>query len=68
METNGLKSILKRVEGWSQTAQQEAFNSLRAIEEDFADLGSNHDLEESRSQAHRGEGVSLVQLKEELDL
>lgn len=68
MESNSLKNILKRVELWSQTAQQEALESLRAIEEDFSDLRSDHELEESRAQARRGEGVSLGTLKEELDL
>ena len=68
MKTTGLKNILKRVETWPHAAQQEALQSLRAIEEDFNDPESGRELEISRTQARRGEGVSIGQLKEELDL
>jgi hypothetical protein len=35
MQTNGLKHILRRVRTWTPAAQQEALQSLRAIEQDF---------------------------------
>jgi len=35
MTPKGLTNILKRVESWPKTAQEEAIKALREIEEDY---------------------------------
>jgi hypothetical protein len=63
MNPKGLKHILKRVQFWPAAAQQEALQSLRAIEEDFTGADFLSGLGQGAT-----EGVSLDQLKDELDL
>jgi hypothetical protein len=33
--SNRLKAIINRIEGWPKQAQEDALNSLRAIEQDY---------------------------------
>jgi hypothetical protein len=61
MTPKGLKHILKRVELWPAAAQQEALQSLRAIEEDFTGPEIRAELDRSDQAMLRGEGVSHEQ-------
>ena len=47
MNADGLKYILKRVQLWPAAAQQEALQSLRAIEADVFDVDSARPPEET---------------------
>lgn len=69
MKSRDLKSLLSRVKGWPQSAQNEAVKALREIEEDFV-FGPMTQLEVDRAHnaALRGEGVSLHDLKERLGI
>jgi hypothetical protein len=56
MTTKGLRYILKRVQSWPATAQQEALHSLRAIEQDFfAGSDTTAELDRSNQEAPRGD-------------
>jgi len=68
MKTEALVRLLQRVKSWPPAAQQEAFQSLREIEEDLTQVDAAQELEESRAQARQGSGLSLGELKEDLDL
>jgi len=68
MRTEALVRILQRVKSWPPAAQHEAFQSLREIEEDLTQTDAAQELEESRTQARQGSGLSLDDLKKYLDL
>jgi hypothetical protein len=64
-----LKSLLARVHTWPKGAQEEVTKALREIEEDFI-IGpsTRQELDRSRQEALRGEGVSLEEIKERLGM
>jgi hypothetical protein len=68
MTPKGLKHILKRVELWPAAAQQEALQSLRAIEEDFTGPEIGAELDQLDQETLRGEGVSHEQHIDRLGL
>jgi hypothetical protein len=63
MIPKGLTNILKRVESWPKTAQEEAIKALREIEEDYI-IGpaTRHELDRSHQEALRGEGMDMEEL------
>jgi hypothetical protein len=69
MNTVVLKSLLARVQTWPKGAQEEAVKALREIEEDFL-IGpeTSQELERSREEASRGEGIGMEELFSRYDL
>jgi hypothetical protein len=69
MIPKGLTNILKRVESWPKTAQEEAIKALREIEEDYI-IGpaTRRELDQSHQEASGGDGVSLEEIKEYLGM
>jgi hypothetical protein len=68
MIPKGLMNILKRVESWPNTAQEEAIKALREIEDDYI-IGpaTRHEFDQSHQQAMLPEqGVSLGDLENRL--
>jgi len=63
-----LEQYLRRVKSWPEAARKEAASALFEIEEDFIGLDRTNELNLSRAQAQRGEGISLADLKKDLDL
>jgi hypothetical protein len=56
--TQRLKELLQRVETWPKEAQDEALESLQAIEEDFVpDTELARDLERAEKEMRRGQGT-----------
>jgi len=69
MNIVALKLLLARVKTWPSGAQEEAVKALREIEEDFL-IGpeTGQELERSRAEASRGEGVGMEELFSRYDL
>jgi len=64
-----LTTLLHRVTTWPTGAREEAAKALREIEEDFI-IGpaTRAELDQAHQEALRGEGVSLEEIKERLDM
>jgi hypothetical protein len=70
MIPKGLINILKRVESWPKTAQEEAIKALREIEEDYI-IGpaTRHEFDQSHQQATLpDQGVSLGDIEKRLGM
>jgi hypothetical protein len=69
MTPKGLTNILKRVESWPKTAQEEAIKALREIEEDYI-IGpaTRRELDQSHQEALGGDGVSLDDIEKHLGM
>jgi hypothetical protein len=67
MMPKGLMNILKRVESWPKTAQEEAIKALREIEEDYI-IGpaTQRELDQSHQEALRGDGSSPDDIEKRL--
>jgi hypothetical protein len=67
MMPKGLMNILKRVESWPKTAQEEAIKALREIEEDYI-IGpaTQRELDQSHQEALCGDGSSPDDIEKRL--
>ncbi len=65
MQTKDLKKFLERIPTWPKEAQDEAVQSLQAIEEDFVmDAELVRDLARADEEIKRGEGTPQEELFE----
>jgi hypothetical protein len=69
MKNDQLHALLKRVESWPEGAQQEAVHVLQEIEEDFI-VGPEtmEEINQAHRQALSGDGISLEDLRQRLDI